>query len=239
MLAGIVGGPPNHVAGVNFGASVEWDYPFTSNVAEWTAAITHPEPGHGGGAIFDALAYALNLLRSQPPDTRRAILLVSQQHDDRSHTSVKDIIRTVGETNTAVYALTFSVEKKHLKQALSGFTHYDHIAPAPPPIQVGDITTQGYFDLLAPIELGVGAMRTNFTAQVAGLSGGEPFSFSNQVQFDRALNSLANHIHNGYTLSFRPTSDSPGLHNLQLRIRNHPEYLIDARTSYWAGDSDQ
>jgi VWFA-related protein len=234
MLAGMIGGAPNQVALVEFDSHPEYDSSFTSDVAAWSDAFNHPVPGDGGAAIFDGLAFALDMLRVQPSGTRRAVLLISQQHDDGSKARVQDILREASETNTAVYSLTFSVEKATLKDGLAGFTHLTHTGPAPPPIQVGDFTTQGYFNLLAPAELAVGAMRKNFAAEVASLSGGEPLDFSNKAEFDRALNTLTNHIRNGYTLSFRPTSNEPGLHTLKLRVVDHPELHIDARANYWA-----
>jgi len=79
-------------------------------------------------------------------------------------------------------------------------------------------------------------MRKNFAAEVANLSGGEPFGFSDAAQFDRSLATLANHIRNGYVLSFRPTSSQPGLHVLKLRVVDHPELYVDARATYWADD---
>jgi VWFA-related protein len=233
MLAGIIQGPPDKIAIVGFDSRPEYDSPFTSNVADWSDALNHPDPGDGGAAIFDGVAYALDLLKQQPPDTRRAILLISQQHDSGSKTKVKDILREVGETNTAVYALTFSVEKAILKEGFSGFTHLTHnYAPMGGPIDGFD--GQDYFDILAPVELAAGAMRKDVAAEVAGLSGGEPFAFSNKKQFDLAINTLGNHIRNGYLLTFRPTSNQPGLHTLKLRVPDHPELHIDARTSYWA-----
>ncbi len=115
MLAGVVGKAPNKVAVVQFDSRPEYDSPFTSDLSEWADAINQPEHGDGGAAIYDGLAYALKLLRQQPADTRRAILLISQQHDAHSETKAKDIIRELGESNTAVYSLTYSAEKATLQ----------------------------------------------------------------------------------------------------------------------------
>jgi VWFA-related protein len=236
MLASVLGDAPNKAAIVNFDSRPEYDSSFTSDIAQWTDAINHPEPGDDGAAIFDGLAYALDLLKQQPPDTRRAILLISQQYDSGSKTKLKDIIRNLGETNTAVYSITFSVEKTKIKQA---FTN-----PSPPPnqpatldkgVMLGDGQQYvNYFDLGAPIALAMGAMRKNLSAEVASLAGGEFIGFSNRAELDQALGTLTNHIHNGYLLSFRPTTSDPGLHTLKVGVTGHPEFLIKARTNYWA-----
>jgi len=63
---------------------------FTPEIAEWKDAIDHPDVGDKGAAIFDGIAYGLELLRKRPVGNRRAILLISQEPDDGSKTSMKD-----------------------------------------------------------------------------------------------------------------------------------------------------
>ncbi len=101
MLAAILDPAPNKASIVNFDSRPEAASPFTSDVAQWSDAINHPDRGDSGTAILDGLSYAIDLLKQQPADTRRAILLISQEHDDGSKTQMKDIIRDLGETNTA------------------------------------------------------------------------------------------------------------------------------------------
>jgi VWFA-related protein len=250
MLAAVLGGSPNMVSIVNFDSRTEAASPFTSDIAQWRDAINHPEPGDSGAAIYDGLDFALDLLKKQPANTRRAILLISQQHDDGSKATLKDIIRTVGETDTAVYSLTFSAEKTTLKQDLKqgGSANKPLTVGNPPPTMLGKriFTSEGpgrpeqylaYFNLGAPLGLALGAMRKNLSADVANLSGGEASTFDNKVQLDEDLGTLINHLRNSYILSFSPTSTKPGLHAIQVRLAHHPELLVTARTNYWSADA--
>jgi len=75
MLAALLGKAPNEVSIVNFDSRPEAASPFTLNVAEWRDAIDHPDEGDRGAAIFDGLAYGLELLQKRPAGNRRAILL--------------------------------------------------------------------------------------------------------------------------------------------------------------------
>jgi VWFA-related protein len=235
MLASVLGDAPNKVAIVNFDSRPECDSPFTSDIAQWTDAINQPEPGDNGAAIFDGLAYALDLLKQEPPNNRRAILLISQQHDEGSKAKLKDIARTLGETNTAVYSVTFSAEKTKIKQDFTNPVPANKPATLDKGVMLGDGQQYvAYFDLGAPLALAIGAMRQNLTAEAADLSGGESSSFSNRAELDQALGTLANHIHNGYLLSFKPSSSDPGLHTLKVGVSQHPEFQVRARTSYWA-----
>ena len=78
MLASLLGGAPNRVSIVNFDSRIEGVSPFTPDVAQWKEAIDKPDAGDSGAAIFDGIAYALDLLKKEPVSNRRAILLISQ-----------------------------------------------------------------------------------------------------------------------------------------------------------------
>ena len=244
MLASLLGGAPNRVSIVNFDSRPEAASPFTSDIAQWKEAIDKPDQGDSGAAIFDGIAYALDLLKKEPAGNRRAILLISQEHDDGSKTPMKEIVRNLGETNTAIYSVTFSAQKTEAKLALK----YPHVNP---PLQTQNSDgsykpyndparpTQGYFKLDAPLRLIFGAMQKNLSAEVAELSGGESMSFDGRGELESAINTLSNHIRNSYLLSFTPTSTEPGLHAIRVSLPKHPEMVVSARTSYWAGETNK
>ncbi len=244
MLASLLGGAPNKVSIVNFDSRPEAASPFTSDVAEWRDAIDHPDQGDSGAAIFDGISFALDLLKKEPVSNRRAILLISQEHDSGSKTRMKEIVRELGETNTAIHSITFSAEKAEAKLAFEN----PHVNP---PISVvpsdGSLKpyndparpTQGYFKLDAPLRLIFGAMQENLSAEVAELSGGESMSFDGRGELEQDMNVLNNHIRNSYILSFSPTSAQPGLHTIKVQLVHHPEMVVSARTSYWAADSNK
>ena len=242
MLAALLGGGPNRVSIVNFDSRPEAASPFTTNVAEWTDAINKPDQGDSGAAIYDGISFALDLLKKEPVGNRRAILLISQEHDSGSKTPMKEIVRDLGETNTAIYSITFSAEKTEARLAFKE----PHVNP---PITVvasdGSIKAyndparpfNGYFKLDAPLRLIFGAMQKNLSAEVAQLSGGESMSFDNRGELEEDLSLLGNHIRNSYVLSFYPTSTEPGLHTIKVSLAHHPELVVSARTSYWTDDS--
>jgi VWFA-related protein len=233
MLAAVLGGTPNMVSIVNFDSRIEGASPFTTDISQWGDAINHPDPGNSGAAIYDGLDFALDLLKQQPANTRRAILLISQAHDDGSEAQLKDVVRTIGETDTVVYSLTFSAERIAVKQAFTGPGHPNK------PLTVGNQEYVAYFNLGAPLGLAISAMRRNLSAEVANLSGGEASSFDNKTELDQALGTLTNHLRNSYLLSFSPTSKEPGLHTLQVRLAHHPDMIVTARTNYWSAEATE
>jgi VWFA-related protein len=222
---------PNQVAIVNFDSKPEAASPFTSNIAEWTDAINHPDPGDNGAAILDSVAYSLRLLNTQPANNRRAILLISQPTDSGSKTTLKEILRTTAETNTAIYTLTFSPEVTALKQALKE-------PRSNKPLDLGNGTYVAYFDFSLPLALLLSTMQKNLSANMATLTGGEAATFGNQYSLENDLGTLATHIRNRYLLTFQPVSPRPGLHKLEVRLPTHPELTVSARTNYWSAQPD-
>ena len=241
LLVGAPGGTRNRVSIVNFDSRTEAASPFTSDVAQWDEAIDKPDQGDSGAAIFDGIAYALDLLKKEPAGNRRAILLISQERDDGSKTPMKEIVRDLGETNTAIYSVTFSAEKTAVKLALKE-PHLNppiRVIPSDGPIQPwtdAAAPIQGYFKLDAPLRLIFGAMQKNLSAEVAALSGGEAMSFDGRGELESDVNVLSNHIRNSYILSFTPTSTEPGLHTIKVSLAHHPEMVVSARSSYWAAE---
>jgi len=66
---------------------------------------------------------------------------------------------------------------------------------------------------------------------------GEYFKFENTRSLERGLITLSNQIPNSYVLSFSPPADSPGLHAIEVRLKECTGLHVDARKSYWANSS--
>ncbi|WP_169747074.1 VWA domain-containing protein [Edaphobacter aggregans] len=233
MLAAMLGNAPNQVAIVNFDSKPEAASPFTSDIAQWTDAINHPDPGDSGAAINDALKFALNLLAQQPANHRRVILLISQPQDAGSKTTAKEITRITGETNTTIYSLTFTPQMTRLKDALKEPAHSNA------PLNVGNGSYVAYFNLAEPLNMLLDAMRKDVSTEVAALSGGEAIRFGSRNELDASVARIGNHIRNRYTLSFRPSAPDPGFHPIRVSLIGYPSLTVTARNSYWLSVQDE
>ena len=227
MLADILGGAPNQVAIVNFDSQPEAASPFTSDIAQWADAIDHPDPGNSGAAIRDALKFSMNLLAKRPANHRKVILLISQQQDSGSTTSTEEIARMAGETDTAIYSVTFTPQLTRLKGALK-----EPGTPATPwPVADGHYIVS--FNLTEPLHMVLDAMKKDVASEIATLSGGEALRFSDRNQLDDTLALIGRHIQNRYMLSFSPSKPTPGFHSIKVSLLNHPELAVTSRTGYW------
>ena len=111
MIEALAGNVPHRISVVGFDSGPELLQDFTGDMAAVTETIQDLSKnidGDGGAAILDSIGFALDLLRKQPPQYRRAILLLSETNDRGSKMKLEDALRAIGETNTMVYSLAFS-----------------------------------------------------------------------------------------------------------------------------------
>ena len=76
-------------------------------------------------------------------------------------------------------------------------------------------------------------LHQNIPETVAHVSGGEYFKFTDAHSLERSLTTISNHIPNRYLLSFQPQSPHPGLHTLDLRLKDYTGLVVTARSSYF------
>ena len=115
LIESMVGDVPHKITIVAFGSTPRSVLPFAADpITDATPikeAIKDLKPGDPGAAILDALGYSVDLLRTQPPTYRRAILLLSETLDSGSQLQLDDALRVISDTNTAIYSLGFSTTR--------------------------------------------------------------------------------------------------------------------------------
>ncbi len=254
MLDGLLGGVQHKVAVVSFDSAPQFIQKFTPHLDRIATALNGIQPGDDHAAILDAIVYAANLLRRQPPEYRRAILLVSETIDHGSAVPLGDALRAISDTNTVIYSIAFNSTRAATKAEASKFSSDK---PGPPggcmakdPEADPSITENEFakaFEclniLIPPIRLAkiavlaaVNGFRRNTPETVAHLTGGEYFKFSNIKSLEKDLNTISNHIPNRYVLTFHPQAPEPGIHALQLTLKDYPDLKVTARSSYWIED---
>jgi VWFA-related protein len=265
MLATVVGGVPHKVAVVAFDSRPSLIENFTTEIDAAASAIVAVRQGDNDAAILDSLGFAVGLLRDQPPEYRRAILLVSETLDRGSRLTLEEAVRALSDTNTAIYSIGFSTAKseaahygsRELPTKPKGWG-FENKYPNPPggcmgkdpepdPDGTQHKLAQAYDCLgqLAPPLLlaktaaiaATDGLRRNVPETVAHLTGGEYFKLTNEKSLDRSLLTIANHLPNRYVLSFQPQAPHPGLHVIALRAPGYADLDVTARKSYWASAS--
>lgn len=258
VLHALIGDVSHRVAVISFDSSPRLERDFTSDTQAAADTIASLQKGDQGAAILDALSLAIDLLRKQPPEYRREVVLFSETADSGSRTTLEDAVRAVDDTNTSIYSFAFSTTKAAVKHEGSklpapGGTPYTDVpygpggcmsrAPGADPDAHGKRDVQALdcaSDLFPPLRLARMAFlaardgfRRNIPESVAQLTGGEYFTFKNTKALTQEMLVVSNDIPNYYVLSFRPQSPQPGFHALELRLKDRPQLRVSARKAYW------
>jgi VWFA-related protein len=255
-IEALIGNVPHRVAIVGFDSEPRMLQDFTPDINATAVGLHDLEPGDSGGAILDGLKFSVEQLQKQPPEYRRAILLLSETVDHGSHIPLEDAVRAVSDTNTVIYSFAFSSTKSAAGHEASHMMHDGEPGPpggcfandpnADPSEKKGKAEkTYDCLGLLAPplrlakiaALVAMDSMRKNASDTVAHLTGGEYYSFKDRKSLQKDMLTVSNHVPNRYVLSFRPDAPHPGMHTLKLQLKDYPNLSIASRRNYWAQDA--
>lgn len=244
MLQPILSDGRNRAAIVTFDSQIETAQPFTTNGALIAADIERFTAGDHGAVIRDAVAYSAALLRHEPPERQRVLLLVSETRDHGSRVvSAEDTIRAITDGNILVYTLAFSPALSEVLDTARGYEGGNHPSPPLDASQQDEIirgevlpggNERGAIPLQRLVVMAVQALRKNSPKTIASITGGEYELFKSHAGFEARMTDFTNHLRNRYLLSFEPKDPHPGLHQIRVRLRHSPGATVVARNRYWA-----
>ena len=213
----------SRVALVEFDSHVRLVENFSDDETSIYEDLKNLPPGDNGAAIRDAVDFSVRLLEKEPADRQRVLLLVSENRDHGSHvTRTDDVVATIGNSNTVVYALAFSPSLSQVLDTERGVNRDEAYWDAPP-------------DIIGTLLMARNAMKKNITRAIAEMTGGEYELFTTRKGFEVRLVDFNNHLHSRYVLSFAPQEPHPGLHQIQVRLKQSlPRTTVLSRASYWA-----
>src|SRR5271169_414858 len=207
------------VAVVEFDSQVELTRNFTKDATAVEDDLGNLQPGDGGATILDAIDYSVNLLKKEPDERLRVLLLISETRDHGSHGKIDDTVAAIGQSNAVMYALAFSPALSNILDTGRG-TNLNEMHNGVDFLDLAYRTAQ--------------AMRKNVPSTIASMTGGEYELFATRKRFEVRMNDFTNHLHSRYLLSFAPKSPRPGLHQIRVRLKDAREGTVLARSSYWA-----
>jgi VWFA-related protein len=252
-IEAVIGAVPHKAAVVEFDSAPRLAQNFTSDLNTVADAMHDLEPGDRGAAILDGLRFSIDLLRKQPPEYRRVILLISETIDHGSQAQLEQALHDLSGTNTAIYCLMFSSAKSSAKNEASQILRSSTPGPPhgcmskDPDAEPGKSRFEQTYDclsLLAPplraakiaAILATDSLQHNVPESVARLTGGESFKFTDARSLERDVIAISHHLPNRYLLSFYPQAPHPGYHAIGLRLKEYPDLVIEGRNGYWADE---
>jgi VWFA-related protein len=214
------------VAVVEFDSQVEVTRNFTQDASLVEADLRNLQPGDEGAVILDAIDSAVNLLKQEPDERLRVLLLISEIRDHGSHRKMDEAVAAIGQSNAVMYALAFSPALSNILDTGRGTNKSE---------------MHNGIDFMDLLYRTAQAMKKNVPSTIASMTGGEYELFATKKKFEVRVNDFTNHLHSRYLLSFAPKEPHPGLHQIRVRLRaQSPDAegsTVLARSSYWAEGS--
>jgi len=212
------------VALVEFDTKVELTRDFTNDENAVDSDLANLQPGDNGAAILDAVNYSVGLLRNEPDNRLRVLLLISETRDHGSITKVDGAVAAVGRANVVIYSLAFSPSLSNILDTERGSNKAE--------------MHNGINFLDLAYRAGQ-AMRKNVPSTIAQMTGGEYQLYATRKKFELRMTDFTNHLHSRYLLSFTPANPHPGLHQIRVRLRSEGDAVVLARANYWAEGTSQ
>jgi VWFA-related protein len=206
------------VAVVEFDNQVTLTRNFTHDESLIDADLSTIQAGDEGAPILDAVEYSVGLLKQEPPERQRVLLLVSETRDHGSHTKIEHAVAAIDDSNVTIYALAFSPGLSNILDTGRG-TNINEMHEGVNFLDLGYQIAQG--------------MRKNVAQTVASMTGGEYELFLTRKKFEVRMTDFTNHLHSRYLLSFAPNNPHPGLHRIQVKLKDPANTTILARSGYW------
>jgi VWFA-related protein len=222
MIPEAVVGANGEAAVVTFDDHVRVAQDFTSDADAVSEAFRRLKPaGNMGGRMIDAIAESLKMLAARPGPRRPNILIISESRDRGSEGKLRDVVDAVQHTGVTIYSLTYSAY-------LTPFT-----------TKAQDYRPTGGGGLLRGITEVARLAKENTVQTLVDVTGGRQLRFETKSKLENDLMDLGKEIHSRYVLSFTPdVATSPSFHQLEVRIKDHPDAVVRTRPGYWAGLSD-
>lgn len=244
MLMGLSG----EATVIGYGEKVDVLQPFTANQNAVQRAIEHISFNSDGMRLYDGMWEGELLLRNQPPDSHRVLVVIGEAQDSHSKHTLGDVLELAQQANISIYAIGLSSTMGDLRadsasQAPAGpsspFPAGVQPMPGPPgmPAGVDEGGVGGGGDFLgAAIWLvqRITNRKKNHAMEVAvAETGGDYFHPKKDRAIEEALNHIGNELHSQYVLSYQLRGPATaGIHEIRVTV-SRPHVIVRARLGYY------
>jgi VWFA-related protein len=195
--------------------------------------------------LYDAMAAATELLKGQPSNFRRIMLIVGESQDYSSESKLGLILRDVELANITIYAVGPSSTAADLRYGTNGTSRVPLPKSVPPthteapPRAV--IMHDARFDVLTPaiwlLARGTNEIKNHQLEVAAAATGGVHYRTISSRSIQAALDKIGGEIHAQYILSFAPNADGPpGFHEIKVNVER-PKVVVRTRPGYFLDNS--
>jgi Ca-activated chloride channel family protein len=199
------GGPQDEYSLIEFSDRPQVTQDFTSDVKEFQNRIAFASPG-GYTALYDAVYLGLERLR-HAHNRRKALLLVTDGEDNRSHYSFNDVKELAKEADVQLFAIGI---------------------PGYPGLQLGT-------SMIDPRK-GNHVPGQDVLQELVDLAGGQAFFTRDVRELDGICEKISDNLRNEYVIGYAPTNASKDgkWRKLHLKVNEVSHVSVHARSGYYA-----
>lgn len=231
---------------ITYDSTVDVRQPFTQDRNAVAQAIHGAEFEAPEMRLYDAMAEAVDLLKAQPVNYRRAMLIVGESQDIASDAKLGLVLREAELANVAIYAVGPSSSTADLR---FGDKPPDRGIKYPPgifsgPTRPGGLPVPGNGGApgatldLAPVAIwlvtrGTNEIKNHQLEMAAAATGGVHYRAIRDREIRSALDRIGSELHAQYVLSYRPASEqTAGFHEIKVTVAK-PEVTVRTRPGYF------
>ncbi len=240
---------------ITYDSTVGVRQPFTQNHDAIERSISKVEFNAPEMRLYDAMSEAAGLLKAQPSNFRRVMLIIGESQDHSSDSKLGLVLREVQLANIIIYAVGPSSTSADLRYGTNGSSRVPlpKSFPSTSTQQPGrNFLGETPFDVLTPaiwlLTRGTNEIKNHQLEVAAASTGGVHYRALSDRTIESAIDKIGGEIHAQYILTYRPSAeDSPGFHKINVTVtpskaivRARPGYFIDnALDSSQAPRTDQ
>ena len=237
MIQPLVIGERGEAALVTFDSEIKWRQDFTSDDNKIRDAVKRLQPSWDDQArMIDAIAAVADHMKER--QGRKVLLLICESRDRGSATEFPQAMEAVERQGIEVFGAHYSA----YATGLIGKTKDQPDVPPQPtsgdPEDWADGSPSGVNLLAMAMELSrLG--KTKPIQMLTRATGGSDYPFLKGSGIENAIEKLGTEVHSQYILSFPQRSDTPGIHRIEVSVRDRADLRIRSRQTYWVGDTQQ
>jgi VWFA-related protein len=250
-------GDQGQAAVIKYDHRIETIQEFTSDGDQITQAISKINPGSSSSRMIDAVSAATNMLRRQPKNRQRIILLLGETRDVASEMRLRTALMDIQVANVTFYAVDMSRfmttltgkpqpgRQDNRPAPLAGAASLPSMVPATP-TSVAQATGGGggtagraeFIPLLLELYRDAKAIfKKNPVEAFTQATGGMEFGFHSLRTLEDAIQKLGEQLHSSYTISYSPSNRTvAGWHEIKVDVPGRRDIVkVQTRPGYWLG----
>jgi VWFA-related protein len=231
---------------ITFDSTVDVRQPFTTDHDAIQAAVAAVQFEAPEIRLHDAMAAAVDLLKTQPANFRRVMLVVGESQDAGSDAKLRQVLLDAQLANVAIYGIGVSSSKADLLSTMHPSASETPGADLPPrdhrpyiaPSGVAEhAALQGSWDYLDPafwlITRGVNKIKDHQLELAVAATGGVHYQAHRDRTVRSALDQIGGELHAQYIVGYAPSvHPADGFHTITVTVVR-PGVTVRTRPGYF------